>query len=61
MVYSICIPINMHREGSLIKLGKPFPLKGNFIVHYFEELSVSEFLAKIFRSTPNVNGRALGR
>ena len=31
MVCSICIPINLHRERSLIKLGKPFLLKGNFI------------------------------
>ena len=31
MVYSICIPISKHRERSLIKLGMPFLLKGNFI------------------------------
>ena len=31
MVCSICIPINMQRERSLVKLGKPFLLKGNFI------------------------------
>ena len=30
MVCSICIPINMLRERSLIKFGKPFLLKGNF-------------------------------
>ena len=32
MVCSICIPITMRRERSLIKLGKPFLLKGNFIM-----------------------------
>ena len=31
MVCSICISINMHRERSQIKLGKPFLLKGNFV------------------------------
>ena len=31
MVCSSCIPKNMHRKRSLIKLGKPFLLKGNFI------------------------------
>ena len=34
MVYSICIPINMHRERPLIKLGKPFAFERKLYLPY---------------------------
>ena len=55
MVYSICIPINMHRERPLLKLGKPILLKtlftalsNSYSLSCFEEGSIKTHLHLAF-------------